>query len=89
MVRSAEGASRTTAAVPHPAFVSRTNSLTRSSAGAEAPIAEILAHYRPVATRFEGLLGAYHAALATGSKSWFSSTCQDMIDSRARERAGP
>jgi predicted dehydrogenase len=38
-----------------------------ASTEAETPIAEILAGYRPAATRFEGLLGAYHAALATGS----------------------
>jgi predicted dehydrogenase len=38
-----------------------------ASTEAEVPIAEILAGYCPVATRFEGLLGAYHAALMTGS----------------------
>ena len=38
-----------------------------ASTEAEARIAEILAGYRPVANQFEGLLGAYHAALATGS----------------------
>jgi predicted dehydrogenase len=38
-----------------------------ASTEAETPIAEILAGYRPVATRFEGPLAAYHAALATGS----------------------
>jgi predicted dehydrogenase len=37
------------------------------STEAENSIAEILAGYRPVATRFGGVLGAYHAALATGS----------------------
>ncbi len=38
-----------------------------SSTKAEARIADVLAGYRPIATRFEGLLGAYHAALMTGS----------------------
>lgn len=38
-----------------------------ASTEAEMPIAEILAGYRPVATQFEGLLGAYHEALATAS----------------------
>lgn len=38
-----------------------------ASSAAERGIAEVLAGYRPVATRFEGLFGAYHAALATGA----------------------
>ena len=37
-----------------------------ASPEAETRIAEILAGYVPVATRFEGLLGAYHQALVTG-----------------------
>ena len=41
--------------------------VTPASPEAEARIADLLAGYRPIATRFEGLLGAYHAALITGS----------------------
>jgi predicted dehydrogenase len=38
-----------------------------ASPEAERRIADVLAGYRPVAARFEGLIGAYHAALVTGS----------------------
>ena len=38
-----------------------------ASPEAKASIAAVLAGYRPIATRFEGLLGTYHAALTTGS----------------------
>lgn len=38
-----------------------------ASPEAEARIAEALADYRPVPSRFEGQFGAYHAALTTGA----------------------
>ena len=38
-----------------------------ASLDGERRVADILAGYRPVKNRFEGLLGAYHAALVTGS----------------------
>jgi predicted dehydrogenase len=39
-----------------------------ASPEAERRIAEALAEYRPVAARFEGLIGAYHAALMAGAR---------------------
>ncbi len=40
--------------------------ITAASPQAEQRISEVLAGYRPMRPRFEGLFGAYHAALATG-----------------------
>ncbi len=41
--------------------------ITAASPESEKRIADVLAGHRTVASRFEGLLGAYHAALAAGS----------------------